>query len=182
MGRFFIKEAMEIMSYEDYIREIPDFPKEGILFKDITPIFKNPEAFNDLINEFYSRIKDLEFDYIAGVEARGFLVGAPLALKMNKGFLPIRKKGKLPGEVVRADYDLEYGSATLEIHKDAFEPGSNILIVDDLLATGGTVSACVEMIESLKGTVVGLAFIMELGFLNGREKLSEYQVISLIED
>ncbi|MCK4258516.1 MAG: adenine phosphoribosyltransferase [Halanaerobiales bacterium] len=170
------------MSYRNHIREIPNFPKEGILFKDITPIFKNPTAFQDLIDEFYFQVKDLDFDYIAGVEARGFLVGAPLALKMDKGFVPIRKKGKLPGDVVSAEYDLEYGSATLEMHSDAFEPGSKILIIDDLLATGGTISACIEMVEKLKGTVAGLTFIMELCFLKGREKIGNYPIISLIQD
>ncbi|AZR73092.1 adenine phosphoribosyltransferase [Anoxybacter fermentans] len=170
------------MNYQDCIREIPDFPKKGILFKDITPIFKNPEAFHNLIEDLYNKVKELDFDYIAGIEARGFLVGVPLALKMNKGFIPIRKKGKLPGEVIRAEYELEYGSNTLEMHKDAFEPGSKILIIDDLLATGGTVSASIEMIENLNGQVAGLAFILELTFLNGRERLSKFPVISLIKD
>lgn len=170
------------MNYRECIREIPNFPKEGILFKDITPIFKNPEAFHLLMEELFDRVGDLEFDYIAGIEARGFLIGAPLALRMNKGFVPIRKKGKLPGAVVRAEYDLEYGSNTLEMHADAFEPGSRILIVDDLLATGGTVAASIEMIEKLRGRVAGLAFIIELTFLAGRERLQPYRVVSLIED
>lgn len=170
------------MNYHDCIREIPDFPKEGILFKDITPIFKNSEAFHSLMEELHERVKDIEFDYIAGIEARGFLIGAPLALRMNKGFVPVRKKGKLPGAVVRAEYDLEYGSNVLEMHADAFEPGSRILIIDDLLATGGTVAASIEMIEKLQGTVAGLAFIIELTFLKGRERLQSYPVVSLIED
>lgn len=170
------------MNYRECIREIPDFPKEGILFKDITPIFKNPEAFQNLIDEFYLQIKELEFDYIAGIEARGFLVGAPLALKMQKGFIPIRKKGKLPGLVIRAEYDLEYGSNVLEMHQDAFDPGSRVLVIDDLLATGGTAGASIEMIERLGGTVAGLAFIIELTFLNGRNKLGEYPLITLIQD
>lgn len=170
------------MSYVDLIREIPDFPKEGILFKDITPIFKDPAAFDELIQELYLQIKDLEFDYIAGIEARGFLLGAPLALRMQKGFVPVRKKGKLPGEVVRAEYDLEYGSSILEMHSDAIEPGSKVLIIDDLLATGGTVGATIEMIKKLEGQVAGLAFIIELTFLKGREKLSAYPLFSLIQD
>lgn len=170
------------MNFRECIREIPDFPKEGILFKDITPIFKVAEAFHSLMEELYERVKDLDFDYIAGIEARGFLIGAPLALRMNKGFIPIRKKGKLPGAVVRAEYDLEYGSNTLEMHADAFEPGNKILIIDDLLATGGTVAASIEMIEKLQGKVTGLAFIIELSFLKGRERLQSYPVVSLIED
>ena len=171
------------MNFRDCIREIPDFPKEGIIFKDITPIFKNPAAFKDMIDELYESVKDFDFDYIAAIEARGFLVGTPLALKLNKGFIPIRKKGKLPGEVVRASYDLEYGSNTIEMHKDAFEPGSKILIMDDLLATGGTVSAAIDLVRGLEGEVVGLAFLMELGFLNGRDKFdSDLPVATLIQD
>lgn len=170
------------MKYREAIREILDFPKEGIVFKDITPIFKDPAAFHSLIDDLEEKIKDIEFDYIAGIEARGFLIGAPLALKLNKGFIPVRKKGKLPGPVIRAEYELEYGSNVIEMHRDAFEPGSKILILDDLLATGGTVAACIKMVEELEGTVTGLVFVMELGFLNGREKVGNYPVISLIQD
>ncbi len=170
------------MNYRESIREIPDFPKEGIIFKDITPIFKDPGAFTGLIDELYEEIKSLEFDYIAGIEARGFLIGAPLALKMGKGFIPIRKKGKLPGEIIRAEYELEYGSNVLEMHRDAIEPGSKVLIIDDLLATGGTVGASIEMVTELQGTVTGLAFIIELTFLHGREKLGDYPLVSLIKD
>lgn len=170
------------MNYRDCIRAIPDFPKPGILFKDITPIFKNPVAFDGMINELYEKVKDLDFDYIAGIEARGFLIGAPLALRMNKGFIPVRKKGKLPGDVVQAEYELEYGTSTLEMHTDAIEPGSKVLIIDDLLATGGTVGATIEMVSKLKAEVTGLAFIIELSFLNGRDRLKEYPLVSLIQD
>lgn len=170
------------MIYQNYIREIPNFPKDGILFKDITPIFKDAEAFQSLITDISEQVKDYEFDYIAGIEARGFMFGAPLALKMSKGFIPIRKQGKLPGEILRVSYDLEYGSNVLEMHKDAFPAGSRILIVDDLLATGGTINASIELVNKLKGEVVGLAFIIELTFLNGRDKFSNYPIISLIQD
>lgn len=170
------------MDYRQCIREISNFPKKGIIFKDITPIFKDALAFRELITDFQQSLRDYEFDYIAGIEARGFLVAAPLALMMHKGFIPIRKQGKLPGQVIQADYELEYGTNTLEMQKDAFAPGSKILIVDDLLATGGTIKASIELVEKLQGIVQGLAFILELNFLNGRQKLREYPIITLMRD
>ncbi len=151
--------------------EIPDFPKPGISFKDITPILKDPILCTAIIDELYLQLKDLDFDAIAAVESRGFLFGLMLANKMGKPFIPIRKKGKLPFTTVAQQYDLEYGTATIEIHKDAFLPGAKILIHDDLLATGGTVMATTSLINKLEGVVAGFSFIVSLDFLNGKQKL-----------
>ncbi|WP_018247740.1 adenine phosphoribosyltransferase [Orenia marismortui] len=170
------------MNLSDKIRTIPDFPKEGIAFKDITTLLKDPNAYEEAIDQIAERYKDKDIDLVLGVEARGFLIGAPLALKLNKGFVPVRKEGKLPGEILKTEYDLEYGSNILEIHKDAIEKGDKVLIVDDLLATGGTVKATADLVEELGGEIVEIAFLMELGFLDGREKLTDYEVFSLIID
>ncbi|TDX48003.1 adenine phosphoribosyltransferase [Orenia marismortui] len=170
------------MNLSDKIRTIPDFPKEGIAFKDITTLLKDPNAYEEAIDQIAKRYKDKDIDLVLGVEARGFLIGAPLALKLNKGFVPVRKEGKLPGEILKTEYDLEYGSNILEIHKDAIEKGDKVLIVDDLLATGGTVKATADLVEELGGEIVEIAFLMELGFLDGREKLTDYEVFSLIID
>ncbi len=170
------------MNLADKIRTIPDFPKEGIDFKDITTLLKDPSAYEEAIDKIAERYEDEDIDLILGVEARGFLIGAPLALKLQKGFVPVRKEGKLPGEILKTEYDLEYGSSILEIHKDAIETGDKILIVDDLLATGGTVKATAELVEELGGKIVEIAFLMELGFLDGRDKLKDYEVFSLITD
>ncbi|PRX24212.1 adenine phosphoribosyltransferase [Orenia metallireducens] len=170
------------MNLADKIRTIPDFPKEGIAFKDITTLLKDPAAYKEAINRIAKRYEDKDIDLVLGIEARGFLIGAPLALKLDKGFVPVRKEGKLPGDVVKTEYDLEYGSNIIEIHKDAIEQGAKILIVDDLLATGGTVKATVDLVEQLGGEVVEIAFLMELGFLDGREKIGDYEVFSLIID
>ena len=153
------------------VREIPDFPKPGISFKDITPILKNPVLCSAIVDEFCTQLKGLEFDAIAAVESRGFLFGLMLANKLGKPFIPIRKKGKLPFKAVQQEYDLEYGTATIEIHSDAFKKGAKILIHDDLLATGGTVMASAALIEKLEGQVVGFSFIVSLGFLNANDKL-----------
>lgn len=156
------------------IRDIPDFPKLGIIFKDITPILKNQKLCSDIIDEFAKQVKDLEFDAIAGIESRGFLFGLMLANKVNKPFIPIRKSGKLPFKTIQQSYDLEYGSAIIEIHEDAFEPGSKILIHDDLLATGGTVEATSLLIQKMKGEIAGYSFLISLDFLNGKERLQKF--------
>jgi adenine phosphoribosyltransferase len=156
------------------IRDIPDFPKPGIIFKDITPILKNQKLCSDIIDEFAKQVKDLEFDAIAGIESRGFLFGLMLANKLNKPFIPIRKSGKLPFKTIQQSYDLEYGSAIIEIHEDAFEPGSKILIHDDLLATGGTVEATSLLIQKMKGEIAGYSFLISLDFLNGKERLRKF--------
>jgi adenine phosphoribosyltransferase len=165
----------------DYIRDIPDFPKPGIVFKDITPLMKEPAAFKATIDQMAAHYRSLAIDYIVGIESRGFIIGAPLAMQLGVGFLPIRKPGKLPYETERIDYTLEYGSGSLEIHADACSPGHRVLIIDDLLATGGTVAATRALIERLGGKVVAAGFVIELGFLNGREKLPGLDVHSLIQ-
>ncbi|MFO7819405.1 MAG: adenine phosphoribosyltransferase [Halanaerobacter sp.] len=168
------------MNLADKIRTISDFPKEGIKFKDITTLLKDGDAFQEAIDRLAQRYEEQDIDLVVGIEARGFLVGAPLAIKLNKGFVPVRKEGKLPGDKVKNEYDLEYGSSVLEMHKDAIEEGQKVLIVDDLLATGGTVNATVEMVEEIGGNIVEVAFLMELDFLNGREQLEGQDVFSLI--
>ncbi|NLJ84709.1 MAG: adenine phosphoribosyltransferase [Halanaerobiaceae bacterium] len=170
------------MDLKKFIRDIPDFPKEGIIFKDITPLLKDAEAFNEAIDRIIEQYRDTEFDYIVGIEARGFLIGAPMAIKMGKGFIPIRKPGKLPAEIISKDYDLEYGSNKIEIHRDAISPGDKVLIIDDLLATGGTIAAAVELVEELGGQVTGIGFLYELSELNGRELLEGHNVFSLMKE
>jgi adenine phosphoribosyltransferase len=162
------------------IRDIPDFPKPGILFKDITPLLGNAEQFKRAIDMCVERYQDKAIQKVVCVEARGFIVGAPLAAKLGVGLIPIRKPGKLPCDTIKQTYDLEYGTDTLEIHADAIAPGDRILIVDDLLATGGTVSAAVDLIKKLQGKIVGVTFLIELDFLKGREKLDGQDVFSLI--
>ncbi|RCH56678.1 adenine phosphoribosyltransferase [Mucilaginibacter hurinus] len=154
------------------IRDIPDFPKEGIIFKDITPILKNHALCLAIVDEFTHRLKGEQIDAVAGIESRGFLLGVALANKLGVPFVPIRKAGKLPHTVKQKMYDLEYGTATIEMHTDAFESGARVLVHDDLLATGGTVSAASELIQEMGGVVAGYAFIVDLTFLNGREKIS----------
>ena len=162
------------------IRDIPDFPKSGILFKDITPVLGNPEAFREVIAALTEHAAFCRPDLIAGIESRGFLLGAPVALALGLGFVPIRKAGKLPSATEREEYELEYGTAIVEIHRDAVAPGRRVLIIDDLLATGGTAAAAVRLVEKLGGTVIGLSFLIELGFLPGRAALSGYEVHSLL--
>lgn len=169
------------MNYEKHIRSIMDFPKEGIEYMDITTLLKNGPVFKAAVNDCIQLADDLEYDTIVGPEARGFIMGTPFAYATNKGFVPVRKPGKLPAETLSYTYDLEYGTDTLEIHKDSIGKGDRVLIVDDLLATGGTVEAVIKMIEKLGGVVVGLVFLIELEFLNGREKLEGYPVYSLIK-
>ena len=169
------------MDIKEKIRVIEDFPVKGISFKDITTLLADGEAFNYSIDEMIEMVKDLKFDLIVAPEARGFLIGAPMSYQMKKAFVPIRKKGKLPSKTLTYEYELEYGTDILEVHSDAIKPGDKVLIVDDLLATGGTVNAIVEMVEKLGGEVVGLEFLIELNFLNGRELLKNYRVESLIQ-
>lgn len=163
------------------IREIPDFPKEGILFYDITTLLKDPKAYSELIGVMAATLKELDVDVVVGPEARGFVVGAPLAYALNAGLVLARKPGKLPSEVESISYGLEYGSDTLEIHKDAIKPGMRVAIADDLLATGGTALATAKLIESMGAEVVGLRFAIELLDLNGRDKLRDYDVVSVMK-
>ncbi|NBI06930.1 adenine phosphoribosyltransferase [Senegalia massiliensis] len=169
------------MNLKDKIRNIEGFPKEGIGFKDITTVLKDKDAFKYSIDELKKMSSEVEFDTILGPEARGFLVGAPLAYATNKAFVPVRKPGKLPAETISYEYDLEYGTDKLEIHKDAINKGDKVIIVDDLLATGGTVLSTIKMVEELGGEVVGIYFLMELTFLNGRKHLEGYNIKSIIE-
>lgn len=154
------------------IRDIPDFPKPGIIFKDITPILKDPVLCIKIVDAFAHRLKSTRIDAVAGIESRGFLFGLTLATKLSVPFVPVRKAGKLPFTIKQKVYDLEYGSATIELHTDAFEPGQRILIHDDLLATGGTALAASELIQEMDGVVAGFSFVVELSFLNGRERLA----------
>jgi adenine phosphoribosyltransferase len=163
------------------IRIIPDFPKVGISFKDITTLLKEGSAFQEAIFQLAQLCEGKEFDVIAAPEARGFMIGAPLAYSLGAGFIPVRKLGKLPGETISAQYELEYGTDWLEMHQDAIKPGQKVLIVDDLLATGGTIFATIDMVKRLQGEIVGLAFLIELTELKGRSNLAEYDVISLIK-
>jgi adenine phosphoribosyltransferase len=152
------------------IRDIPDYPKPGILFKDITTVLRDATLFRALLDHLQERCVAWKPDYILGIEARGFIFGAPLADRLGAGFVPVRKKGKLPGKTVSYSYDLEYGSDTIEIHEGAIEPGKRVIVIDDLLATGGTAGACVKLAQDIGADVVGLAFLIELDFLKGREK------------
>jgi adenine phosphoribosyltransferase len=162
------------------IREVPDFPKPGILFYDITTLLKDKLGFATLIDALSEHYLNQQIDMVIGIEARGFIFGPAVAYRLNAGFVPIRKPKKLPAEVARLTYDLEYGSDTLEIHKDAIKPGQKVVIVDDLLATGGTALACTQLVESLGGKVAGLGFVVELDFLNGRDKFKGHDVFSLL--
>ncbi len=159
------------MNLKEYIRDVPDFPKPGIIFKDISPLLKNPKALSYSIDKLIEPFSKNNIDIVAGVEARGFLLSTPISLKLNKPMIPIRKIGKLPYKTFDVSYDLEYGKDTIEIHKDAIRPGDKVLIVDDLLATGGTINACIKLINTAGGVVKGLSFIIELTQLNGREIL-----------
>ncbi|MFH1465961.1 MAG: adenine phosphoribosyltransferase [Pseudomonadota bacterium] len=162
------------------IRDIPDFPKPGIVFKDITPLLADPAAFKEVLDRFVERYADRKLDRIVGIESRGFIFGAPLADRLNVGFVPVRKPGKLPYRTVSEEYSLEYGTDSIEIHADAVPAGGRVLIVDDLLATGGTAAAAASLVRKVGGEVEELAFVVELGFLNGREKLGGLPVFSLV--
>lgn len=169
------------MDIKSKIRIIEGFPKEGISFKDITTLLLDGSAYKQAILQCIDKLKDVEYDVIVGPEARGFLMGAPMSVITEKGFIPIRKPGKLPAETIQYEYELEYGTDVLEIHKDAIKPGDKVLVVDDLLATGGTAKAVCKLIENLGGEVAGLAFLIELNFLNGRQVLEEYDVYTVVE-
>ena len=167
---------------KSYIRDIPGFPKEGIIFKDITTLLKDGKKFRDTVDIFAEKFKDKKIDIILSIEARGFIFGAALAYKLGAGLAPIRKKGKLPFKTHSVTYELEYGKDSLEIHQDAFQKGARVLIVDDLLATGGTCRAVIDLVEKMGGTIVSLAFLIELTALKGRDKLKGYDIVSLIKD
>ena len=166
---------------ESTIRDVQDFPKEGIIFKDITPLLQNPEALQESIDRMAAAVADVEFDLVCGIESRGFIFGTPLATKLGKGFIPIRKPGKLPWKTASESYELEYGSDTIEIHVDAADNGRRVLMVDDLLATGGTMEASLKLVRKIGGIPVACVFAIELGFLPGREKLGDVPVHSLIK-
>ncbi|SDK51890.1 adenine phosphoribosyltransferase [Sediminibacillus albus] len=168
------------MDYKKYITVVEDWPKEGVKFKDITTLMDNGTAYKSAVDEIveYSRTRDI--DLVVGPEARGFIVGCPVSYALEVGFAPVRKEGKLPREVIKVDYGLEYGKNVLTIHKDAIKPGQRVLITDDLLATGGTIEATIKLVEELGGIVVGCAFLIELTYLHGREKLEAYDVLSLM--
>lgn len=165
---------------EEYVRSIPDFPEEGIIFRDVTSILEDADGLQLAIDLVQEKIGDLEFDVVVGPESRGFIFGVPVAYNLHKSFVPVRKKGKLPCETVSMEYELEYGSAVIEMHKDSIKPGQKVVIIDDLMATGGTIEAIVKLVESLGGEVVKIVFLMELAGLNGREKLEEYDMDSVI--
>lgn len=165
---------------EDYIRSIPDFPEEGIIFRDVTSVLQDAEGLQLAIDEMVKKLEGVEFDVLAGTESRGFIFGMPIAYLLHKPFVLIRKAGKLPCETISKTYDLEYGSATIEIHKDAVKPGQKVVLIDDLIATGGTMKAAAELVEELGGTVEMLLFLLELKGLNGRKLLEKYHVESVV--
>ena len=174
------KRATDCEHLKKLIREVPDFPKKGILFYDITTLLKDKTGFATLIDALSEYYLEKNIDLILGIEARGFIFGPALAYRLNAGFIPVRKPKKLPAETVRWTYELEYGNDTLEMHKDAVQPGQRVIIVDDLLATGGTANATVQLVKSVGADVAGLAFVVELDFLKGRQKLAGYDVFSLL--
>ena len=165
---------------EEYVRSIPDFPEPGIIFRDITTILQDPDGLHLAIQSMQDKLKDTEFDVVVGTESRGFIFGVPIAYNLHKAFVPVRKKGKLPCETVSMEYDLEYGSAVIEMHKDSIKPGQKVVLVDDLVATGGTIEAAIKLVEELGGVVVKVVFLMELAGLKGRERLKGYEVESVL--
>lgn len=165
---------------EEYVRSIPDFPEPGIIFRDITSVLEDADGLQLAVDSMQEELKDIDVDVVVGLESRGFIFGMPVAYNLHKPFVPVRKKGKLPCETVSASYDLEYGSAEIEMHKDSIKPGQKVVIIDDLIATGGTVEAAVRLVEELGGVVVKIVFLMELEGLKGREKLKGYDVASVI--
>lgn len=169
------------MDIKSLIRVIEDYPEKGISFKDITTLLKNKDGFRETIDLLEQKLQGYDFDYIAGVESRGLIFGAPLADRLNKGFIPIRKPGKLPGEIEKVSYDLEYGTNELEIHRDALNKGDKVVIIDDLIATGGSAKAAAKLVEAIGGDVVCFEFLIELTSLKGREVLKDYDVISIVE-
>lgn len=169
------------MDLKSLIRDVPDFPKEGILFKDITTILQDPNGLKEAIDRMQDALKEVEYDFVIGPESRGFIFGVPIAYNTNKGFIPVRKAGKLPYKTASKEYALEYGTATIEIHSDSIKKGDKVVIIDDLLATGGTSKAMVDLIEELGGEVVKLVYLIELDFLNGRNVLEGYNVESIVK-
>jgi adenine phosphoribosyltransferase len=168
------------MDFKKYITVVENFPKQGIRFKDITTLMENGEVYKKAIDQMADFAKEKDIDVIVGPEARGFVVGCPISYTLGIGFVPVRKSGKLPREVLAVDYGLEYGKDSLNIHKDSIKPGQKVLITDDLLATGGTIEATIQMVEELGGVVAGIAFLIELSYLDGRNKLDKYDVFSLM--
>lgn len=165
---------------EEYVRSIPDFPEPGIIFRDITTILQDPDGLHMSVDRILNDLEGVDFDVVVGPESRGFIFGVPVAYALHKGFVPVRKKGKLPCKTVSMEYDLEYGSAVIEMHEDSIKPGQKVVIVDDLIATGGTTEAIIKLIEKLGGEVVKICFVMELAGLHGRDRLENYQVDALI--
>ncbi len=176
-----MSSAPESIRLEDWIRDIPDFPQKGVLFKDITPLLQNGPTFRAALERLAAHYAGAGIQTVIGVESRGFIFGAPLAYLLNCGFVPVRKFGKLPSQTVSVEYALEYGTNVVEMHTDAIQPGERVLIVDDLLATGGTVSAAMELVEKLGGHIAGIAFLVELTFLRGRDQLNGHDVFALIK-
>jgi len=172
--------SVNIQKLRELIRDVPDYPKKGIVFKDITTLIKKGDAFDEVMNIFFARCYGKKIDLVAAVESRGFIFGGSLADRLKVGFVPVRKFGKLPADTVEQKYDLEYGTDRLEIHKDAIAPGQKVVIIDDLLATGGTIKAACKLVEKLGGEVAGILVMIELGFLNGRDKLKDYDLFTLI--
>jgi adenine phosphoribosyltransferase len=173
------KESKDLI--KESIRTIPHFPKQGIMFRDITTLLQDPEAFKKTCDEFYKRYKNMKIDVVVGIESRGFVFGAVLAYLLGVGFVPIRKPGKLPYKTIKEEYELEYGKSTVEIHEDAIKKGQRVLIVDDLIATGGTIGAAIKLVEKLGGKVVECCFVVELPELKGREKLLNYTIFNLVD-
>ena len=165
---------------EEYVKSIPDFPEKGIIFRDVTSVLQDADGLHMAIDQMQKKLEGVDFDIVLGPESRGFIFGVPIAYNMHKAFVPVRKKGKLPRATISQTYDLEYGTATIEIHKDAIQPGQKIVIIDDLIATGGTTEAIIKMVEELGGEVVRCVFLMELAGLKGREKLNGYDIDSAI--
>ena len=165
---------------EEYVKSIPDFPEKGIIFRDVTSVMQDAEGLHLAIDQMQEKLEGVDFDVVLGPESRGFIFGVPIAYNMHKAFVPVRKKGKLPRATISQTYDLEYGTATIEIHKDAIQPGQKVVIIDDLIATGGTTEAIIKMVEELGGEVVKIVFLMELAGLKGRERLSGYDIDSAI--
>lgn len=174
------KGCYSMKKLEEYVRSIPDFPEKGIIFRDITSVLQDADGLHLAIDGLLASVRDVDFDVVLGPESRGFIFGMPIAYELHKSFVPVRKKGKLPCETVEREYELEYGTAVIEMHKDAILPGQKVVIIDDLIATGGTIEAIIKMVEDLGGEVVKISFVMELAGLKGREKLKGYDVSSLI--
>ncbi len=174
------RRSRHMKKLEEYVRSIPDFPEPGIIFRDITTILQDPDGLHLAIQSMQDKLKDTEFDVVVGTESRGFIFGVPIAYNLHKAFVPVRKKGKLPCETVSMEYDLEYGSAVIEMHKDSIKPGQKVVLVDDLVATGGTIEAAIKLVEELGGKVVKVVFLMELAGLKGRERLKGYEVESVL--